>query len=164
MTKECHPVSRQIAGQSTGYLKPGLLRNNARRVAIVRSLTSGRNGRTERRSGKFTFLRDLASLLHVIGSPSAKDSLRLSYVISVLPVVGNACVPENELHEIGKARFCTHIIGENDDAALTLFQTNYRVSGLLVVSTFEEAMPLRPIEDHHAQSGIEIFALLVDGE
>jgi hypothetical protein len=32
MTKECHPVSRQSSGQSTGTLKPGFLGNNARRV------------------------------------------------------------------------------------------------------------------------------------
>src|ERR1700709_1888991 len=80
--------------------------------------------------------------------PKCGESLRPSCVVSVLPVVGNAGISENEVYEIREACLCTHIIGENHNAALALLQANDSVCRLLVVATFEEAMPLRSIEDH----------------
>ena len=105
-------------------------------------------------------LRNFANLLHVIFGPSPDESLRLSCVVSVLPVVGNAGIPKNKLYEIGEARLRTHVIGENYNAPLGLFKAHDRVRSLLVVSTLEEAMPLRPIEDYNAKSCIEVFTLL----
>lgn len=81
-------------------------------------------------------------------------------MVSVLPVVGNAGIPENELYEIGEGRLCTHIIGENYDATLTLLKAHDCVRSLLVVSTLEKAMPLRPIEDSNAKSCVEVSTLL----
>ena len=91
---------------------------------------------------------------------SQEEILGFSCVVSVLPLEGHACIAKDELHQIGEAGFCPHIVRENDDAPLTLLKTHDRVCSLLVVATFEEAMTLRPVKDDHAKARVKIFALL----
>jgi hypothetical protein len=81
-------------------------------------------------------------------------------VLPVLPVVGNFGIPEDELYDVGEARLCSHIVGKNYCAPLTLLNAHNGVRSLLVVSTFEEAMPLRPIEHDNSEPCIEVFMSL----
>ena len=45
-------------------------------------------------------------------------------MVSVLPVEGHACIAKDEVHQIGEACLCPHIVRENDDASLTVFEAN----------------------------------------
>ncbi len=94
------------------------------------------------------------------------QSLRPSRVVSILPVVGNPGISENELYEIGEARLCTHIIGENYDAPLALLKAHDSVRSLFVdhrtVKKFRNAEAYPETALRVRQSIVDDYAAYLD--
>src|ERR1700729_312893 len=84
-------------------------------------------------------------------------------MVSVFPVVGHACVAEDEADQIGEAGLGANVVGENQYATLTLLNTDQGIGRLVVVAAFEEAVTLRSIEDNNPEPCVEVFALLAHG-
>src|ERR1019366_9349930 len=91
--------------------------------------------------------------------PVAANS-RLSSVVAIFPVIGDAGVAEDEPDQIGEARLGANIVRQDDDAALTGLEADDGFGRLSVVAALVEAAALRAVEDHDAKAGVQILALL----
>ena len=80
-------------------------------------------------------------------------------MVSVFPVIGNAGVAENKSDQLGKTCFGADVVREDEDAALTGFDTDHGVGGLAVMAALEETVALGAVEEDDAQTGVEVFAL-----
>src|ERR1700723_1447355 len=83
-------------------------------------------------------------------------------MVSILPVIGHTRVAEDEFDQVCEACFRTNIVGENQEAALTILNAYHGVRRLAVVTAFVEAVPLRTVKDDDAQPGGKILALLTE--
>ena len=96
-------------------------------------------------------------------SCTLKANSRLSGVVSIFPVIGNAGVAEDEPDQIGETCLGANIVRQDQDATLTGLDADHGVGGLAVVPALVEAVTLRPVEDDDAQARVQILALLAEG-
>src|SRR5271155_126658 len=89
-----------------------------------------------------------------------KANSRLSCVVSIFPVIGNAGIAENKSDQFGKTRFGANVVRENQDTTLTGLHANQGVGGLAVVSALVKAVALRAVEERDAQPRVQVLALL----
>ena len=80
-------------------------------------------------------------------------------MISIFPVVGNAGVSQDEADQLSEARFSANVVGEDQNAALSLLEAHQRIGCLPVVAALVKTMALGAIKYDDAQSSIQVFAL-----
>src|ERR1019366_9310271 len=85
---------------------------------------------------------------------------RLSSVVAIFPVIGDAGVAEDEPDKLDEGRLGANIVRQDDYAALTGLDADHGVGRLAVVAALVEAVALRAVEDDDAQAGVQILALL----
>src|ERR1019366_1881117 len=83
---------------------------------------------------------------------SAVAGSRFARVVAILPIVGNACFAEDELHQIRVSCLSTNVVRENDNAALTGLQADQGVGRLSIVASLNEAVALRAVKDHNPKA------------
>ena len=84
-------------------------------------------------------------------------------MVAIFPVIGNACVAEDESHQIGEARLGANIVRQNDDASLAGLDADHGVGGLAVVAPLVKAVALRAVKDDDAQAGIKSLRCSLTG-
>ena len=81
-------------------------------------------------------------------------------MVSIFPVVGNAGVSQDEADQLRKPRFSANVVGEDQNAALTLLEAHQRIGCLPVVAALVKTVTLRAIKYDNAEARIQILALL----
>lgn len=80
--------------------------------------------------------------------------------IAIFPVIRHPGIAQQRANQLGEAGLGAHVVREDQHAFATPLEADDGVGGLLVVSALEEAGALRAVEDDHAQSRVQILALL----
>src|SRR6186713_3327651 len=94
-------------------------------------------------------------------APTQRRQSRFSGAIAVLPLIRHAGVSEDESDEFRKTCLGSHVVRQDHDATLTLFETDHGVCGLAIVAALEETGPLRALEHDESQARMQILALLI---
>ena len=84
---------------------------------------------------------------------------RFSGLVSIFPVIWNASVAKNKLHQLCETGFRANIISEDQHTPLAGLDADHGVAGFAIMPALVKTGPLRTIERHHAQARVKVLAL-----